>query len=201
MTETKNYERGHTFTVTEMEQRMKANNVQRTHRTVLFLTQSGAIAALYVVFTWVSALFGLSSGVIQVRISEALCILPAFTPAAIPALTVGCFLANLLTGGLPLDAVFGSLATLLGALGAWCIGKYCRRLPAPVYKIFITLPNVAANTLIVPWVLRYVYGAQGAIPYFMLTVGAGEFLATTVLGFALFVLLQRILSKKNFLSL
>lgn len=96
---------------------------ERSHKTVLFLTQSAVIAALYIVFTMVSAAFGLSSGVIQVRISEAMCILPAFTPAAIPGLTIGCFIANLLSGGVILDAVFGGLATLLGAVGAYLLGR------------------------------------------------------------------------------
>ncbi|MCP2867106.1 QueT transporter family protein, partial [Salmonella enterica] len=63
----------------------------------------------------------LASGAIQVRISEALCVLPFFTPAAIPGLFLGCLLSNLLTGCIIWDVVFGSLATLLGALGTWLI--------------------------------------------------------------------------------
>lgn len=66
------------------------------------ITESAAIAALYVTLTWLSSLVGLSGGVIQFRLSEMLCILPCFTPAAIPGLAVGCLLANLLTGALPL---------------------------------------------------------------------------------------------------
>ena len=83
---------------------------------VLFVTQGAMIAALYVVLTLFANALGLSSYAIQVRFSEALTILPFFTAAAIPGLYVGCILANLLAGGLILDVIFGSLATLLGAL-------------------------------------------------------------------------------------
>ena len=87
------------------------------NRKVLFITQAAVIAALYVVLTQLAALLGLSSGAIQVRFSEALTILPYFIPSAIPGVTIGCFLANLLTGGAVLDIVFGSIATLIGCVG------------------------------------------------------------------------------------
>ena len=167
---------------------------ERAHKTVLFLTQSAVIAALYIVFTMVSAAFGLSSGVIQVRISEAMCILPAFTPAAIPGLTTGCFIANLLSGGVILDAVFGGLATLLGAVGAYLLGRVLHK-NNPVKGVVLSLPNLVANTLIVPWVLYLVYQAEGTVPYFMLTVGAGELIAGTILGAALFIPLARAWNK------
>ena len=163
-------------------------------KTVLFLTQSAVIAALYIVFTMVSAAFGLSSGVIQVRISEAMCILPAFTPAAIPGLTIGCFIANLLSGGVILDAVFGGLATLLGAVGAYLLGRVLHKNNL-VKGVVLSLPNLVANTLIVPWVLYLVYQAEGTVPYFMLTVGAGELIAGTILGAALFIPLARAWNK------
>lgn len=168
---------------------------ERSHKTVLFLTQSAVIAALYIVFTMVSAAFGLSSGVIQVRISEAMCILPAFTPAAIPGLTIGCFIANLLSGGVILDAVFGGLATLLGAVGAYLLGRVLHK-NNPVKGVVLSLPNLVANTLIVPWVLYLVYQAEGTVPYFMLTVGAGELIAGTILGAALFIPLARAWNKR-----
>lgn len=167
---------------------------KRSHKTVLFLTQSAVIAALYIVFTMVSAAFGLSSGVIQVRISEAMCILPAFTPAAIPGLTIGCFIANLLSGGVILDAVFGGLATLLGAVGAYLLGRVLHKNNL-VKGVVLSLPNLVANTLIVPWVLYLVYQAEGTVPYFMLTVGAGELIAGTILGAALFIPLARAWNK------
>lgn len=137
------------------------------------LTQAAMIAALYVVLTQISHLFGLDSHAIQLRFSEALTILPFFTPAAIPGLFIGCILANFFAGCLPWDIVFGSLATLLGALGTYSLRKF--RCLAP-------LPPIIANTVIVPFVLAYVYKFEGSIPYFMLTVGIGELLSCGVLG-------------------
>lgn len=81
------------------------------------------IAALYVVLTYITNLLGLASGTIQVRFSEALCILPVFTPAAIPGLFIGCLISNLITGGIIWDIIFGSIATLLGALGTYFLRK------------------------------------------------------------------------------
>ena len=93
--------------------------------------------------------FNLASGAIQVRVSEALTILPYFTPAGIPGLFIGCLLSNLLTGATVYDVVFGSLATLLGAVGTYLLRRH---------KFLCTLAPVAANMLIIPFVLRYGYG-------------------------------------------
>ncbi len=147
----------------------------------LFITQAAMIAALYVVLTLVANLFGLANYAIQVRLSEALTVLPYFTPAAIPGLTVGCVLSNILTGCMPLDIVFGSLATLLGAVGTYLLRKY---------KFAAPLPPVLANTLIVPFILAYVYQFEGSIPYFMLTVGIGEVISCGVLGMLLIQMLR-----------
>ena len=77
------------------------------------------IAALYVLLTEISALLGISSGVIQFRLSEMFAVLPIFTPAAIPGVFIGCMISNIITGGVVWDVIFGSLASLLGAWGAW----------------------------------------------------------------------------------
>ena len=114
---------------------------------LVFICQAAVIAALYVVLTYVFSAF--ASGVIQVRVSEALTILPAFTPAAIPGLFVGCLLANLLTGAAIYDVIFGSLATLLGAVGTYLLRKH---------KFLCTLAPVVSNIIIIPLVLRYGYG-------------------------------------------
>ena len=138
----------------------------------------GAIfGALYVALTFVSSAFGLSSGVIQLRLSEMLCVLPLFAPEAVWGLTVGCFVANLITGALWQDVVFGSLATLLGALGAWafCRAKGWVRYLSPI-------PTVIANALIVPTVLIYAYGIEGTWWFFALTVGLGELISAGVFG-------------------
>ena len=86
------------------------------HKRLALLTQGALIAALYTALTYLINYFGLANGAIQVRISEALTILPVFTPAAIPGLFIGCLLSNLLTGAAIWDIVFGSLASLLGAV-------------------------------------------------------------------------------------
>ena len=91
---------------------------------VQFIVHAAMIAAIYVVLTYFISAFNLASGAIQVRISEALTILPYFTPAAIPGLFVGCLLANLLTGAAIYDVIFGSLATLLGAVGTYLLRKH-----------------------------------------------------------------------------
>ena len=147
---------------------------------VKFITQGAAIAAIYVVLTIFISAFNLASGNIQVRISEAMCILPVFTTAAIPGLWIGCFLANLITGCAVFDVVFGSLATLIGAVGTYLLRKH---------KFLCTLPPVISNMIIVPLVLRYGYGYtfeyQGmdlAIPFFALTVGIGEVISVCILG-------------------
>lgn len=159
---------------------------------VLLITQAAAIAAIYVVLTIFIQAFNLASGNIQVRISEALCVLPVFTPAAIPGLWIGCFLANWITGCAVYDIVFGSLATLLGALGTYALRKH---------KFLCTLPPVISNMIIVPLVLRYGYGLafeyKGmdiALPFYALTVGIGEVISICILG-TIFI---RVLDKYKF---
>lgn len=149
---------------------------------VLFLTQAAIIAALYVVLTFVANTMGLANYAIQVRFSEALTILPFFTPAAIPGLYVGCLLSNLLTGCMPLDVLFGSLATLLGAFGTYALRR--NKWLAPV-------PPIIANVLIVPLILAYVYKFEGSLPYFALTVGIGEVISCGILGMLLLTTLQK----------
>ena len=148
---------------------------------VLFVTQGAMIAALYVVLTLFANALGLSSYAIQVRFSEALTILPFFTAAAIPGLYVGCILANLLAGGLILDVIFGSLATLLGALGTYALRKY---------KWLAPLPPIVFNVLIIPFILAFVYHFEGSIPYFMATVGIGEIISCGLMGMSILHFLQ-----------
>jgi uncharacterized membrane protein len=153
------------------------------NKKVLFIVHAAVIAALYVVLTMVANILGLANYAIQVRFSESLTILPFFTPAAIPGLFVGCIISNLLTGCVPLDVIFGSIATLLGALGTYYLRRFTKWL-APLCPIL-------ANTLIVPFVLSYVYHFEGSIPYFMVTVGIGEFISCGILGMLLLGLLQK----------
>jgi len=139
----------------------------------LRIVSGAAIAAVYVVLTVLAASVNLASGAIQVRFSEALTVLPFFTPVAVPGLAVGCLLSNILTGCALPDIIFGPLATLLGALGTRMLKGH---------RFLCTLPPVIANTLIVPFVLTYAYQIPGGIPYLMLTVGIGEVIACMILG-------------------
>ena len=159
------------------------------NKKVKFIVDAAVIAALYVVLTYLAAAFNLSSGVIQVRFSEALTILPVFTPAAIPGLFVGCILANALTGAVVIDVICGSIATLIGAVGAWLIGKYVmNRLK---YAYFLApLPTIISNAAIVPFVLRYAYGMQDAMWYMVLTVGLGEIISAGMFGVVLYLAIR-----------
>ena len=85
-------------------------------KSTLYLTRGALVTALYVALTYLATLFGLSSGVIQFRFSEALCVLPIFMPEAVLGLTVGCLLSNIISGCVIWDIIFGTLATLIGAI-------------------------------------------------------------------------------------
>ncbi len=139
------------------------------------LVQAAMIAALYVVLTFIANALGLASQAIQVRFSEALTVLPYFTPAAIPGLFVGCLLSNILTGCAIPDVIFGSLATLAGAILTYRLRKY---------KWLAPVPPIVANTLIVPFVLLYAYGIRPLWLSFI-TVGIGEVISCGVLGMLL----------------
>ena len=156
---------------------------------VRFITYSAIIAALYVILTGLSAVLHLASGPIQIRLAEALTVLPVFTPTAIPGLFLGCVLANFLTGSLIWDVVFGSLATLIGAVGTYFLRKKS--------KYLAVLPPIVSNMLIVPAVLQYVYGEEQMYWILMLTVGVGEILSAGACG----LILHKTLSKtKLFLN-
>ncbi len=146
------------------------------------LTRGAIIAALYVVLTLVSAAFGLSSGVIQLRLSEALCVLPVLCAEAVPGLFIGCLIANLLTSASVFDILFGSLATLLGAIGA----RLLKRWP-----LLSPLPTVMANAAIIPPVLIFAYGVSEAYWFLLVTITVGEVLSTAVIGLPLYFVLKK----------
>ena len=160
------------------------------NKNVTFLVQAAIIAALYVVLTFVANALGLASHTIQVRFSEALCILPFFTPAAIPGLWIGCLIANLATGAVIWDIIFGSIATLLGAIGTYLLRRH---------KFLCTLPPVIANMIIVPFILVYGYGiprvylknVDVTIIFNAMTVGIGEVISVCVLGSILLNVLNK----------
>ncbi len=149
-------------------------------KSVGLLAHGAAIAAIYVVLTMLFA--PICFGPVQFRVSEALCILPYFTPAGVPGVFAGCLLANLLCGAAPLDVVLGSLATLVGAVGSYMLRGH---------RWMVCVPPIVSNTVIIPWVLRYAYGSPDLIPVAMLTVGVGEVLAIGVIGNMLLVILEK----------
>lgn len=147
---------------------------------VRFMAQAAMIAAVYVALTVVFAPISFSE--IQVRVAEALTILPVFTPAAIPGLFIGCLIGNIAGGAVVPDIIFGTLATLIGAFGTWKLRR--------AHPFLAPVPPILANTVIVPFVLKYAYEVPLPIPFMMLTVGAGEILSCGVLGMLLYYALR-----------
>ncbi len=145
------------------------------------------IASAYVVLTFVANALGLASGAIQVRLSEALAILPVFTPYAIPGLFIGCLLANILTGCVLWDIILGSLATLIGAVFTYLLRKN---------KLLAVIPPILSNTIIVPIVLIYFYNLEGVYWYFALTVFIGEVISCGILG----TFLRKSIEKRNVMN-
>ena len=149
------------------------------------LVEAAMIAALYVVLTFIANGLGLASSAIQVRFSEALTILPFFTPAAVPGLFIGCILSNVLTGCALPDIIFGSLATLIGAI-------FTRKLRR--FKWLAPMPPIVANAVIVPLVLFYAYGIR-PLWFSFVTVTIGEIISCGVLGMLLLFSLQKYAGK------
>lgn len=156
---------------------------------VKVISQAAMIAAIYVALTFIANAFGLANHAIQVRFSEALTVLPYFTPAAVPGLVIGCFISNILTGCALPDIIFGSFATFIGALGTYALRKR---------KWFAPIPPILANALIVPLILMYGYGLmpEGVsalycyLSYF-LSVGIGEVISCGILGIILLLTLEK----------
>lgn len=152
---------------------------------VEYLTYSALIGALYVALSWVSNTFGLASYAVQLRLSEALCALSFFTPAAVPGMFIGCIISNLTMSAHPLDIAFGSLATLIGAyLGTKMKNKY-----------LVPLPTVLANAIIVPFIVLFCYtnGVKnlGAYLVILSTVTLGEVLSAYALGIMLLLAIEK----------
>jgi len=152
------------------------------NKNVLFLTQSAMIAAIYVVLT--VAFSAISFGQVQVRVAEALTILPVFTPAAIPGLFIGCLIGNSLSPSVILpDIIFGSLTTLIAAIFTYKLRK--------ASPLLAPLPPIVANTLVIPFILRYAYAIIAPIPILMLGLLAGQVISCGILGLALHAALNK----------
>ncbi|MBO5702880.1 MAG: QueT transporter family protein [Clostridia bacterium] len=156
--------------------------MQKNKKHVRFLCEAALIAAIYVILTYFCAAVGMSSGAIQLRFSEALCIFGLFTPAALPGVALGCFMANLLTGCALWDIVFGSLASLIGMIGLVALKKFPYIAP---------VPYALANMIIVPFVVKLVYAAPEALPLIFLTVGIGEIISVFGFGIPLYLVLKK----------
>ena len=145
-----------------------------TDKQIKYITNGASIATMYVVLTYFSSIMGLASGAIQIRLSEGLVAMLYLTPAAIPGLTIGCLLANILTGCCLLDCAFGTFATFIGAYLGFMLRKKA--------KWLIPLPTVISNSIIVPFVLIYGYGINS--PYYVLasSVCFGEIISAGVVG-------------------
>lgn len=157
------------------------NKKENVSTNVLLLVQAAMIAALYVILTYIANALGLANHAIQIRFSEALTVMPYFTPAAIPGLFVGCLLSNILTGCAVPDIIFGSLTTLIAAIFTYKMRKF---------KWMAPLPPIIANTLVVPFVLLSAYGIRPLWLSFI-TVGIGEIISCGILGMLLLSALCR----------
>ncbi len=153
---------------------------KQTNRAVYYTVQGAVIAAIYVALT--GLVMPIAFGPVQFRISEALCVLPYFTPAAVPGVSIGCLLSNLIYGAAMPDVIFGTLATFIGAVGSYLLRRK---------KWLVCVPPILSNTIIIPWVLRCAYGSADLIPVAMLTVGIGEVLAIGVAGNLLLAALEK----------
>lgn len=171
-------------------------NQQSNH--VLYLAKGAVIAAAYTVLTWLAALAGLAFGPVQFRFSEALTILPMFTSAAVPGLTLGCLLANILSGYGIYDMIFGTLATLLAAV----LTRLVRNVRFWGIPILAPLPPVLINALVVGLEITLV--ANGNLNLSLLhnfnwilflanagSVGLGELVVCYVLGLPLAVIIEK----------
>lgn len=166
------------------------------------ICQAAMIAAVYVV---ISLMFlPISFGPIQCRISEMLTVLPAFIPAAVPGVAIGCLITNILGGAIIPDIIFGTLATLIGAVFTRLLTS---RLilehhngsavsdgaihPGLMFRLMAVLPPVISNTVIVPLVLKYAYMYDDALLFMAFTVAVGEILSAGILGNLLISVLCR----------
>jgi uncharacterized membrane protein len=164
----------------------------------LRIAQGAVIAAAYTVLTWLAALANLAYGPVQFRFSEALTILPIFTPAAVPGLAIGCLLSNILSGYGVYDMIFGTLATLLAAL----LTRLVRSVKIRGIPVLSPLPPVLLNAFIVGFEITVLNGAvidPDCLVHFNWvlfwtnagSVGIGELVVCYVLGLPLAVLIDK----------
>ena len=163
---------------------------------VRFLALSAVIAALYAVLTYAAAAMNLAFGAVQFRFSEALTVLPAFTPAARPGLAVGCLISNLASPLGVVDWVFGTLATLLAGIFSYLV----RNIRWKEIPVLAPLPPVIFNALIVGFEVAcladngtFAFGNLSLAGFIAgaVSVGIGELIVCYVLGVPLMMALRR----------
>ncbi|MBR4484221.1 MAG: QueT transporter family protein [Erysipelotrichaceae bacterium] len=158
--------------------------MENSRKSTLYIVQAALIAAIYVVLTLVFK--PISFDFIQVRIAEALTILPMFLPAAVPGLFLGCLIANFFGGAVLWDVIFGSLATLVGAFFSYKLKEN---------RWLVPVPPIVANVIVVPLVLKYAYGiSEVPLLLMMVYIFVGEFVSCFILG----ELLASVLIKNHF---
>lgn len=169
----------------QKEQKMKNKKLS-----VRFMTESAVIAALYAAATYLSAAFSLAYGPVQFRLSEALTVLCTLTPAAIPGLTIGCIIGNISSPMGIWDVLFGSAATLLGAI----TGRMLRNVQIKKLPVLSSLMPVLFNAVIVGLEIVMLTPVEGgkltAFAISALEVGAGELAVCLVLGLPLYSALK-----------
>lgn len=147
-----------------------------------FIVRGAMIASIYVVLTYFANMLGLASYAIQLRFSEMLNALCLIFPEAIWGVSLGCFISNLLTGCIMVDVLFGTLATIIGAVLVYLLRSK---------KHIALLMPVISNTLIIPFILKYAYSLGESVPYFALTIFIGEFLSVYVMGLGLIKVIKK----------
>lgn len=153
-------------------------------KTTKWIAHGSIIAALYA--SLCLCLQPFSYGYLQIRVAEGLTILPCFTPSAIVGLFIGCLIANILGGCVIYDVIFGSLATLIGAIGTYMLRD----------KGWIKyLPPIISNTIIIPLILYYAYGIKIPIILQALSIGIGESISVIGIGSIIYISLKKL--KKN----
>jgi len=145
----------------------------------LFITQAAVIAALYVALTYISSAMGLAYNSVQFRLSEILTVLPVFTPAAIPGLTLGCFLANISSPFGIIDILCGTLATFLASIVTYAV----RNITLKGLPVLATIPPVLFNAVIIGLEIWYLDGKTPEIFFISaLQVAAGQAVMCIIAG-------------------
>lgn len=147
------------------------------------LLKGALIGALYAALTLIAQ--PISFGLVQMRVSEAMCVLPYYSTAAVPGLFIGCLVANLVSGAPIWDVIFGSLATLIAAF----LTAKMRKWGAPKY--LVPLPAVAVNAVIVGLLLYHVYAVPVSLALCMLSVAAGQVIACYGFGTVLMIIIEK----------